>query len=69
MIARLDNLRKHLSVFQHLTGITIDSFEQRMHQPKRRQRAYCSGKKKGHTQKSQMVVDQDTGRSWTCRTL
>ena len=27
MIARLDSLRKHPSVFRHLTGLTIPAFE------------------------------------------
>ena len=27
MIARLDNLRKHPSVFRHLTGLTVPAFD------------------------------------------
>lgn len=44
-----------------LAGI-IDSFEQRTPRPKRRQRAYYSGKKKAHTLKSQVAVDEQSGR-------
>lgn len=43
-------------------AVVIDSFEQRTHRPKRRQRAYYSGKKKTHTLKSQVGVDEDSGR-------
>jgi hypothetical protein len=43
-------------------AVVIDSFEQRTQRPKRRQRAYYSGKKKAHTLKSQVAVDEETGR-------
>jgi DDE superfamily endonuclease/Helix-turn-helix of DDE superfamily endonuclease len=43
-------------------AVVIDSFEQRTHRPRRRQRAYYSGKKKAHTLKSQVGVDEETGR-------
>jgi hypothetical protein len=43
-------------------AVIIDSFEQRAQRPKRRQRAYYSGKKKAHTLKSQVAVDEETGR-------
>ena len=42
-------------------AVVIDTFEQRTHRPKRRQRAYYSGKKKAHTLKSQVAVDEVTG--------
>jgi hypothetical protein len=42
-------------------AVVIDSFEPRTHRPRRRQRAYYSGKKKAHTLKSQVGVDEDTG--------
>jgi hypothetical protein len=42
-------------------AVVIDSFEQRTHRPKRRQRAYYSGKKKAHTLKTQVAVDEDSG--------
>ena len=42
-------------------AVVIDTFEQRTHRPKRSQRAYDSGKKKAHTLKSQVGVDEDTG--------
>src|SRR5262249_18511684 len=44
-----------------LAGV-IDSFEQRTQRPKRRQRAYYSGKKKAHTLKSQVAVGEESGR-------
>jgi hypothetical protein len=43
-------------------AVVIDTFEQRTQRPKRRQRAYYSGKKKAHTLKSQVGVDEDSGR-------
>jgi DDE superfamily endonuclease/Helix-turn-helix of DDE superfamily endonuclease len=43
-------------------AVVIDTFEQRTHRPKRRQRAYDSGKKKAHTRKSQVGVDEESGR-------
>lgn len=43
-------------------AVVIDSFEQRTQRPKRSQRAYDSGKKKAHTLKSQVAVDEATGR-------
>jgi hypothetical protein len=43
-------------------AVIVDSFEQRTQRPKRRQRAYYSGKKKSHTLKSQVAVDEDSGR-------
>jgi hypothetical protein len=43
-------------------AVVIDSFEQRTQRPKRRQRAYYSGKKKAHTLKSQVAVDEGSGR-------
>src|SRR5262249_34556748 len=42
-------------------AVVIDSFEQRTQRPKRRQRAYYSGKKKAHTLKSQVAVDGEPG--------
>jgi hypothetical protein len=43
-------------------AVVVDSFEQRTQRPKRRQRAYYSGKKKAHTLKSQVAVDEHSGR-------
>ena len=43
-------------------AVVIDSFEQRTQRPKRQQRAYYSGKKKAHTLKSQVAVDEESGR-------
>lgn len=43
-------------------AVVIDSFEQPVQRPKRRQRRFYSGKKKRHTVKSQVTVDEDTGR-------
>ncbi len=43
-------------------AVVIDSFEQRTQRPKRRQRAWYSGKKKAHTLKSQVAVDEESGR-------
>jgi DDE superfamily endonuclease len=40
-------------------AVIVDTFEQRTHRPRRRQRAYYSGKKKAHTLKSQVAVDED----------
>jgi Helix-turn-helix of DDE superfamily endonuclease/DDE superfamily endonuclease len=43
-------------------AVVVDSFEQKTQRPKRRQRAYYSGKKKAHTLKSPVGVDEETGR-------
>lgn len=40
-------------------AVIVDTFEQRTQRPARRQRAYYSGKKKAHTLKSQVAVDED----------
>jgi hypothetical protein len=40
-------------------AVIVDTFEQRTHRPRRRQRAYYSGKKKAHTLKSQVAVDEE----------
>jgi len=37
----------------------VDAFARRPHRPKRRPRAYYSGKKKAHTLKSQVAIDED----------
>src|SRR3954471_2310522 len=39
-------------------AVVVDTFEQRTQRPTRRQRAYYSGKKKAHTLKSQVAVDE-----------
>jgi hypothetical protein len=44
------------------SAVVIDTFEQRTQRPKRQQRAYYSGKKRGHTLKSQVAVDEEDGR-------
>jgi len=45
-------------------AVVIDSFEQRVQRPRNRQQADAlySGKKKAHTLKSQVAVDEDTGQ-------
>src|SRR5262245_52790872 len=43
-------------------AVVVDSFEQRTQRPKRRPRAYYSGKKKAHTLKSPVAVDEESGR-------
>src|SRR5579871_4245343 len=43
-------------------AVLVDSFAQPTHRPKRRPRAYDSGKKKRHTPMSQRGVDEETGR-------
>jgi hypothetical protein len=43
-------------------AVLVDTFEQRVQRPQRRQRAYYSGKKKCHTLKSQVAVDEASGR-------
>jgi hypothetical protein len=43
-------------------AVIIDTFERRVQRPRRHQRAYDSGKKKAHTLKSQVAVDEEDGR-------
>ncbi len=58
--------RRHLDALLRDTpelGVLIDTFEQRVqrpHEPQERDGFY-SGKKKQHTLKSQVAVDEDTG--------
>lgn len=40
-------------------AVVVDTFEQRTQRPRRRQRAWYSGKKKAHTLKSQVAVDEE----------
>src|SRR5262249_8094160 len=40
-------------------AVIVDTFEQRTQRPQRRQRASYSGKKKAHTLKSQVAVDEE----------
>jgi hypothetical protein len=40
-------------------AVIVDTFAQRTQRPRRRRRAYYSGKKKAHTLKSQVAVDED----------
>jgi hypothetical protein len=40
-------------------AVIVDTFEQRTQRPRRRQRAYYSGKKKAHTLKSQVAVAEE----------
>jgi DDE superfamily endonuclease/Helix-turn-helix of DDE superfamily endonuclease len=44
-------------------AVVIDTFEQRTQRPRRRQRAYYSGKKRAHTLKTQVAVDEGSGRT------
>jgi hypothetical protein len=60
-VARRKRLPALLEDTPGLAGV-VDSFEQRTQRPKRRQRAYYSGKKKAHTLKSQVAVDEESGR-------
>jgi len=52
------------ALLKHTPGLAVlvDTFEQPTHRPKRRQRAYYSGKKKRHTLKAQIGVDEASGR-------
>jgi len=43
-------------------AVVIDTFEQPIQRPRQRQRRYYSGKKKRHTLKSQVAVDEQTGK-------
>jgi DDE superfamily endonuclease/Helix-turn-helix of DDE superfamily endonuclease len=40
-------------------AVIVDTFEQRTQRPKRRQRAWYSGKKKAHTIKGQVAIDEE----------
>jgi hypothetical protein len=58
--------RKELDALLHQTpelAVIIDSFEQRVQRPRQRQAAdgYYSGKKKQHTLKSQVAIDEVSG--------
>jgi hypothetical protein len=56
--------RKNLSTLLKDTpdvAVVIDTFEQPVQRPKKRQKRFYSGKKKRHTLKSQVAVDEETG--------
>jgi hypothetical protein len=56
--------RKNLSALLKDTpdvAVIIDTFEQSVQRPKKRQKRFYSGKKKRHTLKSQVAVDEETG--------
>lgn len=56
--------RKDLSTLLKETpdvAVLIDTFEQPVQRPKKRQKRFYSGKKKRHTLKSQVAVDEETG--------
>lgn len=56
--------RKNLATLLKETpdvAILIDTFEQPVQRPKKRQKRFYSGKKKRHTLKSQVAVDEETG--------
>jgi len=56
--------RKNLSALLKDTpdvAVIIDTFEQPVQRPQRRQKRFYSGKKKRHTLKSQVAVDEETG--------
>ena len=56
--------RKNLSTLLKDTpdvAVIIDTFEQAVQRPKKRQKRFYSGKKKRHTLKSQVAVDEETG--------
>ena len=56
--------RKNLSALLKDTpdvAVIIDTFEQAVQRPKKRQKRFYSGKKKRHTLKSQVAVDEETG--------
>ena len=57
--------RKNLSTLLKDTpdvAVLIDTFEQPVQRPRRRQKRFYSGKKKRHTLKSQVAVDEENGR-------
>jgi hypothetical protein len=56
--------RKNLSTLLKDTpdvAVIIDTFEQPVQRPRKRQKRFYSGKKKRHTLKSQVAVDEETG--------
>jgi hypothetical protein len=56
--------RKDLSTLLKDTpdvAVIIDTFEQPVQRPQKRQKRFYSGKKKRHTLKSQVAVDEETG--------
>jgi len=42
-------------------AVLIDTFEQAVQRPRKRQKRFYSGKKKRHTLKSQVAIDEETG--------
>jgi hypothetical protein len=57
---RLPGKRQLVRGFGSSSAVIIDVTETRIERPKRRQRAFYSGKQQGHTLKSQLVIDAAT---------
>ena len=58
---RLPGKKRLLQGFGRPKVVVIDVTETPIERPKQRQRQFYSGKKKGHTLKCQVVIDQHTG--------
>jgi hypothetical protein len=55
---KINNLEDFLKEYPELEDLIVDATEQRTQRPKRKQKAYYSGKKKCHTLKNQIVINK-----------
>ena len=57
---KINNLEDFLEQYPELEDLIVDATEQKIQRPKRKQKAYYSGKKKCHTLKNQVVINKDS---------
>jgi len=55
---KINNLKDFLKEYPEMEDLIIDVTEQQIERPKRQQKAYYSGKKKRHTLKTQIIVNE-----------
>ena len=55
---KINNLEDFLQEYPELADLIVDVTEQKIQRPKRKQKAYYSGKKKCHTLKNQVVINK-----------
>ena len=56
---KINNIKDFLEAYPEMEDLIVDATEQKTQRPKRKQKAYYSGKKKCHTLKNQIVVNKN----------
>ena len=55
---RINNLEDFMKKYPEMKGMIVDATEQETQRPQRGQKAYYSGKKKRHTMKNQIIINE-----------